>query len=366
MKIAILTLTPSHNYGGVLQAVALYSYLEGLGHNVVMVNKKLYQPLWKIVATKLLEQVPFQNLKNKRAIAKKTARLKIFIDKYLPNKSKKIVSKEDLCHLIETEKFDAIVVGSDQVWRYQYINDGHHNVYFLDVELSYPIKKIAYAASFGKDQWEAPHCVVEISQLLGRFDVISTREKSGVLLCKNIFGVSDAQNTLDPTMLVGAGFYNRFLVGYCGKQVKKTIVTYILDESESKRNIISNITTRLEGDKGVLQQISLADQERNNFYSVEEWLWHMKNADFVITDSFHGMVFSILFEKQFVVIGNEERGLSRFTDLLDALDLEERLLFSGKNNYECLKTKINYSKIAEKLKVLQEFSEAFLKESLPK
>lgn len=364
MKIALLTLSPSHNYGGILQAVALYSYLESLGHEVTLINKKLHQSRWKEIFIKILEIVPFQNIKQKRLVAKKTTKLKLFVDSYLPRKSEKIISVVDLRCLIEGGNFDAVVVGSDQVWRYQYIKDGHHDVYFLGFQSSRCIKKIAYAASFGKDEWEEPGCISEISSFLKQFDAISTREKSGVSLCQNTFNVLGVENTLDPTMLVGSDFYDKYLVGLPGAAQGKILVTYILDESESKKTFISEVKAALEADDDVYKQINLSDQEFGGFYSVEQWLWYIKNSDFVVTDSFHGMVFSILFGKQFIVIGNRERGLSRFLDLLESLNLNDRLVLLEQVHDVCLPLKIDFNEVNKRLSVLRNSSESFLRKSL--
>lgn len=361
MKIGVLTLTPKNNYGGILQATALCYHLESQGHDVVLINKvRFKRPLLASIAMKLLEWLPFQNIKNKRQDYLKTKLLKPFLKKYLPRKSRKIVSAQDLQKLVEDEGFDAVIVGSDQVWRYQYIKDGHHNVFFLDFETTRHIKKIAYAASFGKDEWEATEHTAQISRLLRNFDAISTREKSGVDLCENIFGVVGALRVLDPTMLVDAEFYERFFDD-CDKSTNpKTIATYILDRSDEKQEIVIATKASLKPIIGPLQHLNLSEKVNNRFYSVEEWLWHIKNAEYIVTDSFHGMVFSIIFEKQFIVIGNEKRGLSRFSDLLNAIGLSSRLLLDKKNLSIIIESKIDYSIPIKKISLLKEISSLFL------
>lgn len=330
MKVALLTLTPTHNYGGILQAVALYYYLKSMGHDVTLVNKKLYMPLWKRVIFKALEVIPFQNIKNIRADSRKAKQFKPFIDTHLPSRSGVVITPQDLERLVKTERFDAVIVGSDQVWRYQYIKDGFHTLYFLDFNLNFPVKKVSYAASFGKDEWELPEEVGRISKLLEKFDAVSTREKSGVDLCKNTFGFHGAQHVLDPTFLVGAEFYTRFLEGFRKESSSnRTLVTYVLDKSKEKQQVILSIKNNLEARESSYKRVDLLEERGKKYRSVEEWLWEIKNADFVITDSFHGMVFSILFKKQFLVIGNPQRGMARFSSLLDLLGLQSRLLSSS-------------------------------------
>jgi hypothetical protein len=361
MKIGVLTLTPKNNYGGILQAVALCGYLENRGHEIVLIDKKRFKRnIPNKIVTGLIERLPLQNIRNKRQDYLKTKQLEPFLGKYLPRKSKEIVSSQDLKALVEDEGFDAVIVGSDQVWRYQYIGDGHHNVFFLDFEVAKPVKKIAYAASFGKDKWEAPGHVPEISKLLEKFDGISTREKSGVELCMKIFSAQSVLNVLDPTMLVGPSFYDPFFNKLKKGPELKTITAYILDINKEKKGIVDFLKSSLEHSLGSLHQINLSEQKDGVFYSVEDWLWQIKNAEFIVTDSFHGMAFSILFEKQFIVIGNASRGLSRFTDLLSELGLCDRLISNEAVCLGLLGKRIDYSVVNEKLEALRGESERFL------
>lgn len=365
MKIGVLTLVPKNNYGGILQATALCGYLSSQGHEVVLINKNRFKkPLLVRAALGLLERLPFQNIKNKRQDYLKTKQLKPFIDKHLPRKSREIISARDLQKLVRDEEFDAVVVGSDQVWRYQYIGDGHHNVFFLDFETEKPVKKIAYAASFGKDKWEAPEHIAEISELLKKFHAISTREESGVRLCQGVFGVSGGKSVLDPTMLMRAEFYDHLLNDFPKERDSKALVTYVLDQDQTKKDIIASVKYQLKFNEANLQQVNLSGKKGKSFYTIEEWLWNIKNAEFVVTDSFHGMVFAIIFEKQFLVIGNAERGLSRFTDLLNPLQLNERLLLGEGMSFELLGSKIEYSLISQRIAGLRVMSECFLHEAI--
>lgn len=364
MKIGLLTLTPTANYGGILQSVALYSYLESLGHEVILVNKTYALPKWKSSAIKLLSIIPFQNIKGFRKLHKKSIFIKPFINKYIPKVSRGIVSLLDLKLFVEEYKLDAVVVGSDQVWRYQYINDGYYSAYFLDFKVNFPVKKIAYAASFGKDFWEAPSEIENVQRCINDFDAVSVREKTGVSLCRDVFNFKGSENVLDPTLLVGKDFYNRFIssTGFCFR--RNTIVEYILDAGVDKSNIVSFVTDKIYNKSCDL--VRLAEHNRGRFYSVEEWLYSIKNAEFVVTDSFHGMIFSVLFEKQFLVIGNPSRGLSRFTDFLSLVGLENRLLSQTELNKveNALRDPIDYSIVTDNISKIRVFSRDFLLNAL--
>lgn len=364
MKVGLLTLTPSHNYGGILQAIALSSFLEGMGHTVVLIDKRLHRPLWKKLVFKAFEVFPFQNFRNIRGDFVKARQFKAFIELNIPRQSRKVVTLRDMELLVKSERFDAVVVGSDQVWRYQYIKDGYHTLYFLNFDVDFPVRKIAYAASFGKDEWEVPGSVEEISKLLKKFDAVSTRESSGVAVCKNTFGVGNTQHVLDPTLIVGEEFYDRFFLNFDKKGVVKTIVTYILDENKEKDQVVVELKNNLEEEGVEYKEVNLfKKKEGGKYYSVEEWLWEIKNASFVVTDSFHGMVFSILFRRQFVVIGNSGRGMSRFNSLLGLFGLEARLVSDYKNPPR-ITDKIDYERVMTEYNRAAAMSREFLNKAL--
>lgn len=369
MKLGILTLTPAHNYGGILQAVALYSYLKAKGYNVELINKVAYSPLWKKIIFYILEKIPFQNIKNRREGKIKARQLKPFLDQYIPNKTDPVFSLSDFRKLVGYRKYDAVIVGSDQVWRYTYINDGYYSTYFLDFGSDIKCKKIAYAASFGKDEWEEPGENKNISDLISDFDAVSTREMSGVNICKETFKFKgQVLCVLDPTMLIKPEFYDHIVAASSSEISKAGLVTYILDENKHKRSIVEYVKNRIDFDKE--KEVHLGDKKRHGiFYKVEEWLSAIKNAEFVITDSFHGMVFSIVFNKQFLVIGNSSRGLSRFHSLLSALGLECRFVDESQNGLvldEILENKIDYKGVNDRIDAMRDLSVCFLNRALQK
>lgn len=365
MKIGLLTHTPAQNYGGILQAVALYSYLTEVGHDVTLVDKVHVVSFWKRVASIFLEIVPFQNFKNKRSTKIKREQLKAFIRSNLPTVSGPIKTITDLKCLVESQHFDAVIVGSDQVWRYQFINDGNYEVYFLNFEVDFNLKKISYAASFGKGEWEAPSEILTVTDALSKFDAVSVREKGGVAICRDVFGLENCECVLDPTMLVGADFYEKFLPSFSIELNEKKLVTYILDTSDEKSKTISTIIGHLEEEDGMpYTQTNLSEMIYGRFHSVEEWLWQIKNADFVVTDSFHGVAFCLLFGKEFIVIGNTHRGIDRIESLLETLEVCGRLIVSEKQLSDQSFVPIDYQKVSCLLNELRHLSSVFLSNSL--
>ena len=134
-------------------------------------------------------------------------------------------------------------------------------------------------------------------------------------------------HVLDPTMLMDKEFYiNEIISKYDTSRVSKAeLLTYVLDEEDEKKEIIDFVKENLQIDN--IHHLKGFNSLKTT-YSVPEWLASFSNADFVVTDSFHGMVFSIIFEKYFLVIGNEGRGMDRFVSLLTLLGLEDRLILN--------------------------------------
>lgn len=376
MRIGILTLPLHTNYGGILQAYALQTVLERMGHEVVVFdtpNKCPLPPLWKL-------PLSFA----KRILLKSMGRIdRIFIERY-NNRVRPVIAKEIQPFIVEkiyrkvftkfskldARDFDAIVVGSDQVWRSIYFipmwfGQPIENAY-LSFTKGWNIKRISYAASFGTDKWEYnEEQTLHSKEALQMFDAVSVREENGVKLCKQYFDV-DALHVLDPTMLLDA---NNYIELFKQKQTPKSrgnLLNYVLDETGEIENLIKKVASvkkmipfavnnPFEGDntKPLNQRIKP---------SVETWLRGFYDADFVITDSFHACVFSIIFKKQFIVVGNKERGMARFESLLKMFGLEERLV-DEKVDVNTLQP-IDYDKVYNLYGKLKEKSIHFLSENL--
>lgn len=333
MKIGILTLPLHTNYGGILQAYALQTVLERMGHEVCLIEKRrkpLKLPLWKAPLSygkrivKNLTGHPFpifyeQKINRERPIVRQNTEK--FINKYI---KRRIV--DDYSDIKETD-FDAIVVGSDQIWRPKYFHD--IECAFLDFTEGWNIKRIAYAASFGTDEWEyTPKQTKRCRELIKIFDSVSVRESSGVDLCRKYLGV-DAVHVLDPTMLLSEDDYIQLFKNAKTPKSNGTLLCYILDETQVTSDLIAKIAkeknlvpfrvnSKVENKTAPLKECIQPP--------VEQWLRGFYDAKFVVTDSFHACVFSILFNKPFIAIGNPIRGNSRFESLLFVFDLTNRLI----------------------------------------
>lgn len=358
-KIGVMSLPLVDNYGGMLQAVALYGYLSDRGYEVVSINNAgKHLSSWKRAVGGVLKYVPGQNFKNFRYKHVKLQQHKRFLESFLPVRTEALTSKDAFRSMAAREKFDAVIVGSDQVWRWDYSFYDCER-YFLDFLNGCSTKRIAYAASFGKDHWQNPQKVDAIKGLLAAFDAVSTREASGVSVCREL-GREDCVHVLDPTLLVGSEFYRRFDPHAFDDQADsgKTLVSYVLDRSSVRDQMVDEVSTALGAgferhDLGLCSNVT-----------VPQWVFVFKKAGFVVTDSFHGMVFAILFNKPFIAIANSLRGTSRFTSLLDMLGLSRRLVEEGayRSGMACeiMREPIDFDKVNKKLAEKRMLSEMFI------
>lgn len=367
MKILILTQPLHTNYGGLLQAYALQQILKGMGHDVVTDRLGVVQklPLWNRVLRFLYHATQFYILKNyryypyrylfvsfdkeskaKRSIAINTER---FVNIHIDTIDLFTRSNENVINTVR--QFDAIVVGSDQVWRAAMSDIP---TYFLSFTKAMNMRRIAYAASFGTDDLnEYSKMDMKIAfESIKLFDAISVREKSGVHLCRDYFKM-DAVHVLDPTMLLSKDDYLKLIESEDSPCSTNMLLTYILDRVQEKNEIINKIgnvlhlTSYENGPVKYFSNIIENNASECIYPSVSKWLAGFRDAQFVVTDSFHGMVFSIIFNKPFVAILNSERGASRFISLLSIFHLENRLISTSKELLEEHFMPIDYTLINE-------------------
>ncbi|MGN8711196.1 polysaccharide pyruvyl transferase family protein [Hallella faecis] len=377
MRIGILTLPLHTNYGGILQAYALQTVLERMGHEVVIFDcplRKFKLPIWKkplCYSKRIIKRYILQNkstLINKEKIDFEKERYfrkntQTFINAHIHRNA--VRKLED----IKEDDIDAIVVGSDQIWRMLYFKSMWFTKRaanaFLAFTAGWNIKRIAYAASFGNNNPEISEGEIEdCRKAISLFNAVSVREKSGVKICKELFGIN-AQWVLDPTMLLSSADYTKLIDGKIGKSTTTgALMSYVLDENSD----VSELRATIAKEKNLrinITNVAVNGIEQNNLIAqppVENWLHSFLDADFVINDSFHACVFSILFHKQFIVFGNKERGMERFTSLLGMFGLEDRLVTSS-SEYKP-QPDIDYTKVDKILKEKRQEAMSFLESSL--
>lgn len=339
MKIGILTHPLDYNYGCLLQAFALQSTLRNMGYEVITINRfsDPYRPfsarmkewIYRVYA-RLIKGRNVPIVWNPRLSFKKIdilcSNTKCFVDRNIKHTAR--VLPKELADVDAQYKFDAYVVGSDQVWLPHFCPTS-----FLDFVHREGVKKIFYAASSGKQSFaDYPDKVLQCKLLSADFIGISVREESLVDVVKNSLG-RDAIHVLDPTFLLEPKDY----IESCIEEVADTpmIFTYILDKTRDKSIIIEKVKEDLglpiisgtvDNDFAKGKGMSI---KHHVYPSVDNWILGLKRAEFVVTDSFHGMCMSIIFRKPFVVIGNASRGIDRFNSALKIFGLQSRLILSS-------------------------------------
>ena len=387
MKIGILTLPLASNYGGILQCYALQTVLERMGHEVVVLDRTFSAPSAGLILRRcgsVLKCLVRRYILGQKNIAI----LSPWSNTYLVDKSKQVDcslllefvgeyinttsplrSSEELLKCVRKSKIDCLIVGSDQVWREEYspyLTDFFAGFLPEDAEML----KITYGASFGTSENPISEQMLETcKRLSSRFDAISVREKSAVGLVEQYFG-KHAELVLDPTLLLGAEDYviERSKTACPVTAEQDTLVSYVLDTDGQKARIANDVAGEL-GLKESFMGLSpkKSDGSPDKMISVQSWLDNFRNASFVVTDSFHGCVFSVINRKPFIAIVNHSRGADRFVSMLSQLGLEGRMV----NDYEEYSPRrseliapIDYSEVYSKLQTLKAHSLGYLSEML--
>lgn len=340
-KIGILTFHYAFNYGGVMQAFALLSFLKLNGYDAYIIDRvRDNQGSFKVWI--------------KRNIVDPIIGLR-FVDfsyKYLRPKTKKISNSNDM-YKLNVDNFAAIIVGSDQLWRSEFTEVGYN--YFLDFVDDHT-KKIAYAVSFGKPEWRAGNLSTDkVKEHLKRFDLITVREISGIDICNKEFDV-DAKLVLDPTLLLTNTDYIKLL--NLKEQENNYVLSYILERNNEKCSFVDAASKFL----GLSSKNMILSS--SNFVSsgpsIPKWVENFYNAKFIVTDSFHGTAFSIIFNKQFVILEPKDTQNVRFLSLLKILGLLDRYVSSIDEAHSLLDKPINYGFVNKKLSELRIKSSSLL------
>ncbi|MGA1933005.1 polysaccharide pyruvyl transferase family protein [Arcobacter sp. YIC-464] len=352
MKIAILTMVFNNNYGGLLQSYALMTSLKKLGYEPELLYVHDFNSSDSLFLSSLKRIV--KNFIKK----KKEKNIRYFIDKYIEPKTKPIYNKNKFLEIVND--YGAYIVGSDQVWRpdmYKYIDFA-----FFDFVKKENAILLSYAPSFGVDEWlYSDSDTIKYKEQIKKFRAVSVREESAVNLCKKYFDI-DAEHVLDPTLLLNPSDYIKIINEENEVIPKIELFTYILDVNNDKIKSVNFVSQQLKFD---ISSIKLESDKDKSYPSITEWLKNFAYSKFIVTDSFHGCVFSILFNKPFIVYGNSKRGMTRFHSILKLFNLEERLIYSFDDiSANLLNNEIDWVKVNSLLAQNKEKSIDFLLNNL--
>ncbi len=328
MKIAILTLRVDNNYGGHLQRYALSRVLQDMGHDACVLyfrstwnndsTKKRIKKAVKNTIKKLLGKTAGHILywKHEELSWQETRKNAFpFFQRYISH-SELIYSLQSLKRHVCKANYDVLIVGSDQVWRKAYTERWGVERFFLDFAPNNS-RKIAYAASFGRYDMEYnTDELLRLKKLYQQFDAVSVREDTGISILENQgWKNPKAIQVLDPTMLLTREHYMQLIAKGNTYSSNGNMFCYILDITDE----ISSVIDTLAVEKKLKPFYSLI--EGNDRMSIEQWLRSFADAEYVVTDSYHGVVFSLIFNKPFYILENKQRGNARFESLKNMFGL---------------------------------------------
>lgn len=389
MKVGIITYHFPYNCGATLQCTALQTKLEQLGHEVCVIN---YRPWY--------HQNRYSPLKNPIYFAGKRfrdpadslwERIKHAVDGFLRTVNSwrtypKVVLKENKFrpfvkkNLHETRVYrtlkslqkrppvcDVYISGSDQLWNAAITGGVFDSAYFLNFG-SAKIGKMTYSVGADFRNLENPAQMLE--DLVKDLDIISMREEKWEPVVKEAAkGLVETHIDVDPTLLLEPEQYERFMADL-PKEPEPYILTYTMT-GETQKQIYNG--ARILSEKTGLKVIDVSGDpnkmnqkvEDNRLCGPDEFLWYIKNAEYVVTNSFHGTVFSVLFKKKFITIPHAQTG-NRVTELLDKLGLSQRYHTVTVAAINRITNDVDYDAAHAKLAALRKNSADFLQESVNK
>jgi hypothetical protein len=345
--IGILTFFQGYNYGAFLQAYALQNYLLDNGHKNIFINYRKQKSI-----DNELDAVLRSERKNLLMYARmliKIAKFKYYQRKF--HKTKWINKREDL----EKLAFDAVIIGSDQIWCYSNEWGGIDTPYFSNNLNSNHI--ISYAASMGPDKFDARH-PRSIIRLMKNFRHIGVRDNNTYNFAKQ-FSNHEPQLVLDPTLLYD--FKNEI------KKVRlKNYILFYSDGLLPQQEVIDELKyLAKENNLKIVSVGKKFDWCDLNIISPSPLLWmgYVKYASFVFTCMYHGLLFSVKFNKQFAMFLTAERE-NKCLDFLKGINLQNRRIMSANDLNKSFNKTIKYEPVNDWLKIKKESSAAFLKQSL--
>lgn len=306
----IATLWFSCNYGAILTTYALYRLLEEMGKRPVLLD--------------------YAALCNYPPFIKEDNISRSFMRRHRLACTEQLKNDGDYDAL--NNSLDTFIIGSDQVWRWRYTSP-YGLAYFLDYVRG-DKRKVAFASSFGIETEERPaESVARARHCLQAFDAVSVREKSGVDILREHYGIN-GEWVLDPVFLCRMEDYDTLCEG-AERQEPPYVLSYVLEPDDAIRHHIAAIS----GERGA-QAINMVDAQRDfeemqrrfgagqiaRDVSPEQWVQNIRHCDFFITDSFHGVCYALMFNRPFLCVAPPQRGRTRFDSLLGLVGLQRCML----------------------------------------
>ena len=379
MRIGVITYYNSDdNYGQILQCFALQKYLEMCGHSVFLIK---YAPEKKKSFTKRILDFFYEKEKKKYFFFVK----ELFFQKcnYKKNRIRKfdlfkkdnIIATTNVYRSIDELRLnppvaDVYICGSDQIWNNSLYDDNSAG-WFLNFG-NVP-KRIAYAASFGRMLNESEFIILK--NYLKEIDFVSVREFSAKKMCESQ-NIKDIRVVADPTLLLNKSIYFRLMDSNEKKETMPYVFLYALNvknENDICWNQVysfakeSNLKLKYVNASGFIAARTVVKRNKPLYLTIPEWLSSLLNSEYVITNSFHGVVFSVIFHKKFVVIPlkkNMQYGNMRIYDFLKLLNLENRIYDGNSLLQDMAKSNIDWNDVDHNLHQFIQDSKMFLENAL--
>lgn len=342
MRVGIITFHWALNYGAVLQAYALQTCLQRLGHEVEIID---YRPSWAYDN----QSRPFPR-RISEAINIIDFHLRRYTFRKFVNKKLK-VSKQRYYYGDSISGYDVVISGSDQVFNPDIIaHNGSIDDTYLLATVTPGTKKISYAASFGNSSLASEYRET-YSRLLSQFDAIGIRENSGVEIVQSL-GLN-AELVPDPTLLLGDF---SVLQSDTHPKGKHYIFSYIFQSCSQSKMVQQTISDLLKSPICSIQTLLFLIKGNKGLYNLSpsRWISAIEMSDYVITDSFHSTVFSLIAHRPFISLSLNAWGSDwneRIKSLLKAVNLKERLLEkpTKENIIKLFNTPIDWEDVEGKL-----------------
>lgn len=357
MKIGILTFHCAANYGAVLQSYGLQQTLKRMGHDVAVLN---YRPDFLIR--------PYKPVRVFLPISRTRDTIRALISSPIRASRNRMFSRfiEDKINIIPFESvndLDVIVFGSDQIWSHKIPYGQFDTTYFSDFKHKSNLRKIAYAASAGDSERFEQNADDTIKKLLRTFDAISVREAQLLEVINKFNLKSEPQLVLDPVLLAGRDCFDKLTQRELAPQ-EPYVLTFSLDYSPETSKLGKHIAASMgiRNIDMVSDYESVIQRQVIQTATVEKFLSLIKFAQHIVTTSFHGTAFSILFNKQFTTLGFSESHCERMRALFNILGVHNKIQLTNEHLQKA--EEIDYNIVSQKLKEAQLRSERFIIESM--
>lgn len=379
MNVGILTFHFSDNYGAALQAYALRRWFAEQGHQVQFID---YRPAHIEHGGRL--SLPTSPAKFKANLKVVYLAASAFINEHFGNpgqRDKFVRFRRDLlgvaddqaptdndAALARASTFDLLVAGSDQIWSPSQ-HFGFDPNYFFAFAHTFPGRRISYAASFGRDRLSQAEAA-QLPGLLSNFDAVGVREASGVQLVEQATGQKPV-NVPDPTLLLSD--YSALTTSHEPTVKEPYVFCYALRSPDNIRPTAQLVAKSLKA------PILSPHNPHRRWLEIgttvhpdpAEWVSLLQKARFVVTNSFHGTVFSLMFKKPFIVAGltgDKATANARAINLLRAVGLEDRITsaFSASQVQALMQQEIDWTVVHARLQTLREAGVGYLREQIGK